>query len=60
MRRRLEEEERDFLERRREYVKSIIQFEKQVRKSRSTFCVCADGFQGLSTAIPLPIGTNNY
>jgi hypothetical protein len=32
MRRRLEEEERDFLERRREYVKSIIQFEKQVRK----------------------------
>ena len=30
MRRRLEEEERDFLGRKREYVNSIIQFEKQV------------------------------
>ena len=31
VRRRLEEEERDFLERRKEYVRSIIQFERQVR-----------------------------
>jgi hypothetical protein len=30
LRRRLEEEERDFLDRKREYVKSIIQFERQV------------------------------